>query len=49
MQERTCTTLLRAGVQLEEHGGDVQAVAISAKTGANVSRLVEAVMAQVWG
>ena len=45
-QIRTRQTLLNAGVQLEEDGGEVQAVAISAKLGTNVPALIEAIMTQ---
>lgn len=41
---RTRRSLLQAGVQLEDDGGDVQAVEISAKQGTNVPVLIESVV-----
>lgn len=43
---RTRRMLLDAGLQLEEQGGEVQAVEVSALTGFNLNRLVEAVVTQ---
>ncbi|KAG0710997.1 Translation initiation factor IF-2, mitochondrial [Chionoecetes opilio] len=43
---RTRRMLLNAGLQLEEQGGEVQAVEVSALTGLNLGRLVEAVVTQ---
>ena len=44
--EETKKALHRAGVNLEDYGGDVQAVPISAKTGMGVNDLIESVIAQ---
>ncbi|KAK3884558.1 hypothetical protein Pcinc_011182 [Petrolisthes cinctipes] len=44
--ERTRRTLLNAGLQLEEDGGEIQAVGISALHGTNLSQLVEAIVTQ---
>ena len=44
--ERTKRALHEAGVQLEDFGGDVQAVPISALNGDGVEDLIEAVLAQ---
>ena len=44
--ERTKKALFEAGVQLEDYGGDVQAVPISALHGHGVQDLIEAVLAQ---
>lgn len=38
--------MLDAGLQLEEQGGEVQAVEVSALTGLHLDRLVEAVVTQ---
>ena len=39
--------LLQEGIQLEDFGGDVQAVPISALKGTNISQLMEATLLQV--
>jgi len=44
--EFTKRSLVNAGIQLEEDGGDVQGVPISAKVGTNVDQLIESVMLQ---
>ena len=43
---RTKQQLTSQGVNLEEDGGDVQCVAISALQGTNVNQLMEAIMTQ---
>ena len=45
--ERTKKMLLQHGIQLEEFGGDVQCVEISALKNINVDTLVQAVLVQV--
>lgn len=44
--QRIRTELLNQGVVLEEYGGDVLAVEISAKQGANLDKLVETILLQ---
>lgn len=44
--EATKRALLAMGVALEEHGGDVQAVPISALHGTNLEQLTEAITTQ---
>ena len=44
--DRIKQQLFRYSIQLEEYGGDVQAVCISALNGTNISGLLEAVLAQ---
>ena len=44
--EGTMKALREAGVDLEEYGGDIQAVPISALNGDGVDKLIEAVLAQ---
>ncbi|KAK4306798.1 hypothetical protein Pmani_021406 [Petrolisthes manimaculis] len=44
--ERTRRTLLNTGLQLEEDGGEIQSVGISALHGTNLSQLVEAIVTQ---
>jgi len=39
--------LLQEGIQLEDFGGDVQCVPVSAAKGTNLTALVEALLVQV--
>eukprot|EP01134_Creolimax_fragrantissima_P008106 CFRG8106T1 len=44
--EKTKLSLMSAGLELEDNGGDVQVIPISARFGTNVGDLEEAIMAQ---
>lgn len=46
MQEATKRDLIKMGIELEGHGGDVQAVPISALHGTNLDLLAESITAQ---
>lgn len=48
LQERTKRMLLQEAIQLEEFGGDVQCIEISATKGTNLPELVEAILVQVY-
>ncbi|XP_073998780.1 mitochondrial translation initiation factor 2 [Rhodnius prolixus] len=44
--ERTKRMLVQQGVQVEDHGGDVQVVNVSALKGTNIDSLIEAILAE---
>lgn len=45
--EKTKTSLLQEGIQLEDVGGDIQSVEISALKGTNIPLLLDTILLQV--